>query len=299
MAMSNLTICDQQHSVLASAGTARSYPPYGGLSAATGPRLAYCGQLREVSTGAYYLGNGHRIYIPGLMRFLSPDALSPFARGGVNAYAYCAGDPINYQDRSGRERGANGGGRLPFGWAPGNGSIRSQPFSGATSFDMNSSTQIYDSSSSSDRVLSNNQIFGAVLSSTLDGTLLIKNGGALVNMLRAKFGGGQDGTSPPSWKQIGVTAAATAANAGSLLFTAAGVTSNTETLIIHSGSPAADDVTLATVSTDTVAKGLSWGLSAAAHVQGRDYQLDMFKSGSKAPGPDAVPLKRTDLREQV
>ncbi|MCX5509049.1 RHS repeat-associated core domain-containing protein [Pseudomonas sp. BJa3] len=292
MAMQNLTLCDQQHSVLASAGAARSYPPYGALAAATVPRLAYCGQAREASTGFYHLGNGYRIYDPCLMRFLSPDALSPFAKGGINAYAYCSGDPINYQDRSGKAKISNG-------WVPSNGSIRSQLFSGATSFDMNSSTQIYDSSSSSDRVLSNNQIFGAVSSAALDGTLLIKNGGALVNMLRAKFGGGQDGTSPPSWKQIAVTAAATAANAGSLLFTAAGVTSNTETLIIHSDSPPANDVTLATVSTDAMMKGLSKVLSVAAHVQGGDYQLGMFKSDSKASGPDAVPLKRMDLREQV
>ncbi|UVL20608.1 RHS repeat-associated core domain-containing protein [Pseudomonas sp. B21-044] len=115
--MKNLTMCDQQNSVLASVGSVRSYPPYGALSAATGPRLAYCGQLREASTGAYYLGNGHRSYTPRLMRFLSPDALSPFAKGGINAYAYCAGDPINYQDRSGRAK-------IPIGWAPGNGSAR-------------------------------------------------------------------------------------------------------------------------------------------------------------------------------
>lgn len=102
MALQNLTLCDQQHSVLASAGTARSYPPYGALPAAIGPRLAYCGQAREASTGFYQLGNGYRSYDPCLMRFLSPDALSPFAKGGINAYAYCAGDPINYQDRNGR-----------------------------------------------------------------------------------------------------------------------------------------------------------------------------------------------------
>ncbi|MEW9682060.1 RHS repeat-associated core domain-containing protein [Pseudomonas sp. TE50-2] len=117
MAMQNLTLCDQQHSVLASAGTARGYTPYGALPSAAGPRLAYVGQLREALMGLYHLGNGYRSYDPCLMRFLSPDALSPFAKGGINAYAYCAGDPINYQDRSGRAK-------LPNGWAPGNGSAR-------------------------------------------------------------------------------------------------------------------------------------------------------------------------------
>lgn len=146
MAMNYLTACDQQHSVLASAGNARSYPPYGELSAATGPRLAYCGQLRETLTGAYFLGNGHRSYTPLLMRFISPDALSPFAKGGVNAYAYCAGDPINYRDRSGRAR-------VPIDWAPGTGSIRSQMFRNTTgaegNYQMSNSTQNYNSYSES------------------------------------------------------------------------------------------------------------------------------------------------------
>lgn len=38
------------------------------------------------------------------MRFISPDNLSPFSRGGCNSYAYCEGDPINYIDHSGHNR---------------------------------------------------------------------------------------------------------------------------------------------------------------------------------------------------
>lgn len=95
----HLSRTDRQQSVL---GNARVYPPYGALSGAPGARLAYCGQLREVLTGVYQLGNGYRIFNPLLMRFHSPDRLSPFDKGGMNAYAYCQGDPINYSDPSGR-----------------------------------------------------------------------------------------------------------------------------------------------------------------------------------------------------
>lgn len=35
------------------------------------------------------------------MRFNKPDTMSPFGKGGVNAYAYCQGDPVNYQDPTG------------------------------------------------------------------------------------------------------------------------------------------------------------------------------------------------------
>ncbi|EGH65727.1 hypothetical protein PSYAC_12586, partial [Pseudomonas syringae pv. actinidiae str. M302091] len=52
-------------------------------------------------TGHYLLGNGYRAFNPMLMRFNSPDSLSPFGEGGLNAYAYCAGDPVNRVDPSG------------------------------------------------------------------------------------------------------------------------------------------------------------------------------------------------------
>ena len=35
------------------------------------------------------------------MRFHSRDSLSPFGKGGLNGYAYCAGDPVNRIDPSG------------------------------------------------------------------------------------------------------------------------------------------------------------------------------------------------------
>lgn len=64
-------------------------------------RLGYNGQLQESFTRWQFLGNGYRVYNPTLMRFHSPDSVSPFGEGGINAYAYCAGDPINCSDPSG------------------------------------------------------------------------------------------------------------------------------------------------------------------------------------------------------
>lgn len=64
--------------------------------------LGFNGQKREQQTGWYHLGNGRRVYNPVLMRFHSPDKLSPFGKGGLNPYAYCLGDPVNYTDPSGQ-----------------------------------------------------------------------------------------------------------------------------------------------------------------------------------------------------
>ncbi|WP_082988254.1 RHS repeat-associated core domain-containing protein [Bordetella bronchialis] len=52
-------------------------------------------------TASYPLGHGYRCFLPVLMRFNAADDLSPFGVGGINAYAYCAGDPVNYGDPSG------------------------------------------------------------------------------------------------------------------------------------------------------------------------------------------------------
>lgn len=65
-------------------------------------QLGFNGVIRELLTGCYLLGNGHRAFSPTLMRFHSPDGLSPFAAGGINAYGYCGGDPVNHVDPDGR-----------------------------------------------------------------------------------------------------------------------------------------------------------------------------------------------------
>jgi len=68
----------------------------------TSARLGYNGTLHENGSHWQLLGNGRRAFNPLLMRFHSPDRLSPFGRGGINAYAYCAGDPVNLADPSGQ-----------------------------------------------------------------------------------------------------------------------------------------------------------------------------------------------------
>lgn len=64
--------------------------------------LGFIGEHKDAVTGCYLLGNGHRMYNTSLMRFSSPDSLSPFGKGDLNSYAYCKGDSINFQDNNGR-----------------------------------------------------------------------------------------------------------------------------------------------------------------------------------------------------
>ncbi|MGN8345804.1 RHS repeat-associated core domain-containing protein [Pseudomonas sp. SMV71] len=80
-----------------------AYSPYGHRTdeALASSHLGYNGERRERQTGWYLLGNGYRVFNPRLMRFHSPDNLSPFGKGGVNAYMYCVGDPVNSVDPTG------------------------------------------------------------------------------------------------------------------------------------------------------------------------------------------------------
>ncbi|MCQ2991216.1 RHS repeat-associated core domain-containing protein [Pseudomonas tremae] len=102
-----LLATDQQRSVLQlvdKAGTQPiAYSPYGHHPAESGltSLLGFNGERRDPVTGHYLLGNGYRAYNPVLMRFNSPDSLSPFGEGGLNAYGYVGGDPVGFGDETG------------------------------------------------------------------------------------------------------------------------------------------------------------------------------------------------------
>ena len=64
--------------------------------------IGYTGAYQDPVNCGYALGNGYRMYLPELMRFNVPDSWSPFGKGGIHPYAYCACDPINHADPSGR-----------------------------------------------------------------------------------------------------------------------------------------------------------------------------------------------------
>ena len=79
------------------------YGPYGYERSGSSSRLlGFCGYWRDLCEHNYPLGNGYRQLNTRLMRFNSPDELSPFSEGGINAYMYCNGDPVNKVDPSGR-----------------------------------------------------------------------------------------------------------------------------------------------------------------------------------------------------
>ncbi|QBZ92267.1 RHS repeat-associated core domain-containing protein [Pseudomonas viciae] len=102
-----LLAIDLQHSVLYALDATRPHPfayaPYGHRSPENGllSLLGFNGERPDPVTGHYLLGNGYRAFNPVLMRFNSPDSMSPFGKGGLNAYAYGQGDPINTSDPTG------------------------------------------------------------------------------------------------------------------------------------------------------------------------------------------------------
>lgn len=82
-----------------------AYSPYGHRHPENGllSLLGFNGERPDPVTGHYLLGNGYRAFNSRLMRFNSPDSMSPFEKGGINSYAYCSGDPINRYDPTGRK----------------------------------------------------------------------------------------------------------------------------------------------------------------------------------------------------
>lgn len=105
-----LTVGDKNNSLLLSKNVnfgsndiqCHVWTPYGSSTSTDNNRLqGFNGEHFDQVSGSYHLGNGYRAYNPVLMRFNCPDSLSPFSAGGINPYAYCAGDPVNYTDPSG------------------------------------------------------------------------------------------------------------------------------------------------------------------------------------------------------
>ncbi|VVN99785.1 RHS repeat-associated core domain-containing protein [Pseudomonas fluorescens] len=102
-----LLATDQQRSILNALDANQPHPlaytPYGHRPAENGllSLLGFNGERPDPVTGHYHLGKGYRQFNPVLMRFNSPDRLSPFGEGGLNAYAYCSGDPVNFVDPTG------------------------------------------------------------------------------------------------------------------------------------------------------------------------------------------------------
>lgn len=83
----------------------RSYTPYG-YCTLIDDILGFNGEFQDPLSGLYPLGQGDRHFSSKLGRFYRPDDLSPFDRGGLNAYAYCGGDPVNRVDRDGHSYSA-------------------------------------------------------------------------------------------------------------------------------------------------------------------------------------------------
>ena len=85
-----------------------SYTSYGVCSISGNTSLGnenpfrYKGYYYDVETSLYYLTT--RYYDPEIGRFISPDSvdyLDPQSINGLNLYAYCMNDPVNYADPSG------------------------------------------------------------------------------------------------------------------------------------------------------------------------------------------------------
>lgn len=85
---------DERRAVYSAYGQRHSDEPLLSLS-------GYNGEMLDSATGWYLLGKGYRAYDPALMRFHSPDSLSPFGSGGLNPYTYCLGNPIALHDPTG------------------------------------------------------------------------------------------------------------------------------------------------------------------------------------------------------
>jgi RHS repeat-associated protein len=128
-AANKLLQVDNDNSVLGpvSTGKARTFAPYGHQPDATGElQSGFNGEPLDLLLMGYHLGQGKRCYSPQRRSFFSPDPTSPFDGGGINAYTYCGGDPVNNEDPTGLARAFRSSSRhVNNGEAPtGTGSVR-------------------------------------------------------------------------------------------------------------------------------------------------------------------------------
>ncbi len=102
-----------------SATTSTDYTPFGctpDMEQGNGAvRVGFNGDVPDPFAGLYHPGQGYRAYDPRMMRFSSPDSLSPFGPGGINAYGYCGGDPVNFIDPTGHVKWGAVAGYIGFG----------------------------------------------------------------------------------------------------------------------------------------------------------------------------------------
>ena len=95
-----LQATDLQGSVLHSVAVGQHqqmvYSPYGYRSPESGliSLKGFNGERRDPVTGLYLLGNGHRPFSTVLMRFICPDRLSPFGKGGGWTCPYKTGHQL-------------------------------------------------------------------------------------------------------------------------------------------------------------------------------------------------------------
>ena len=78
-----------------------SYTAFGFCQAAGELPVGFNGEHCDGVTGMYGLGAGYRWFSTTIMRFSKPDNLSPFAKGGINAYTFVHNDPVNLLDLDG------------------------------------------------------------------------------------------------------------------------------------------------------------------------------------------------------
>ena len=127
-----LLAMDRQRSILhhqvRDNGSAFSYSAFGHDPIDNGKfsLLGFTGEPRT-NQGYYLLGRGYRCYNSTLMRFNSPDSYSPFGSGGLNAYIFCEGDPVNYTDPTGHMRRSSSTSSLPDYDAPPSFSVATRP----------------------------------------------------------------------------------------------------------------------------------------------------------------------------